>query len=212
MNQTGRYGLSALHFACQRGNYVAVSILLSSTDIDVCIMDKNNDTPLHEASLNGHEKIVERLMLHLELEHPESIASKVNAKNYELQTPLHLACREGHSEVVNTILKHIPEFEERSILTNTRDNEENTPLHLACGSGKEEIVHILILNGADHMSVRRDCVSPMHIAARCGNTAVAMTLLTGSNIVDVYENSNQTPLHYAASHNQVEMVNFLISR
>ena len=126
-----------------------MSILLHSIDIEVCIADKNNDTPLHEACFNGHDKIVENLMLDLELEDPASVPVKANAKNCTLQTPLHLACREGHSEVVNCILKHIPEFDKRSILTNSRDNEENASLHLACGSGKEEIVRILVLNGAD---------------------------------------------------------------
>ena len=125
MNQTGRYGLSALHLACQRGNHIAVSILLRSNDIEVCIADKNNDTPLHEACFNGRDKIVENLMLDLELEDPASVPVKANAKNCTLQTPLHLACREGHSVVVNCILKHIPEFDKRSILTNSRDNEEN---------------------------------------------------------------------------------------
>ena len=212
MNQTGRYGLSALHLACQRGNHIAVSVLLRSNDIDTCVTDKNNDTPLHEACLSGYDKIVEKLMQRLELEDPTSVAVKANLKNYELQTPLHLACREGYNEVVNCILKHIPEFGKRSILTKTRDNEENTPLHLACESGKEEIVRILVLNGADLMSVRRECVSPMHIAARYGYTAVAKTLLTGSNIVDLCNDCNQTPLHFAASHNQVEMISFLISQ
>ena len=207
-----RYGVSALHLACQRGNHSAVNVLLRCNDIDVSKVDKNGDTPLHEACLNGYDRIVEKLMQRLELEDAESVATKANIQNSELQTPLHLACREGHSEVVNSILKHIPDFNLRVILTQTRDNEESTPLHLACESSRDEIVRILVLNGADLLAVKLDDVAPMHIAARYGYTEVAKTLLSGHNAIDVVDDFSQTPLHYAASHNKVEMIVFLLCR
>ena len=50
------------------------------------------------------------------------------------------------------------------------------------------------------------------LAARYGYTAVARTLLMENNVINICEDSNQMQLHYAASHNQVEMIDFLISR
>jgi len=137
----------------------------------------------------------------------------INPQNNESQTPLHLACREGHVDVVKTLLKHITDFEKRSSLTKTRDNEQNTALLLACESGVEEIVRILILNRADLFATRLEEVSAIHIAARYGFIAIAEVLMSsGEDLVDIVEIYNQTPLHYAAESNQVDMINFLIDR
>lgn len=211
MNSKAQYGVSPLHLACQRGNRAAVSVLLRSTEVTVNIKDDNNDTPLHEACLNGFVDIVENLLTRMKLEDPDNV--DINPQNNESQTPLHLACREGHVEVVKTLLKHCVNLNQRGALAQTRDNEDNTALHLACESGIGEIVRILIGNGADLFASKFEDVSSMHIAARYGFVEVAETLLSAEeNLVDINDIYNQTPLHYAAAHNQVEMIDFLLDR
>ena len=213
MNVRARYGISALHFACQRGNKFAVDILLRRDGIIVDIKDDNKDTPLHEACLGGHLGIVESILTYKKLSAPNADQIDLNLTNNELQTPLHLACREGHEEVVKTLLKQFSSLQLRTELTKCRDNEQNTPLHLACESGKEEIVKILMLNGADLFSVKLEDIAPVHIAARYGFTKVVNTLMqSGEDLMSTVEIYNQTPLHYAASHNQMEMISFLIDK
>ena len=211
INAKAQYGVSALHLACQRGNQAAVSVLLRSNDVNVNIKDDNNDTPLHEASLNGFHDIVENLLTRMKLENPDNM--DIDPQNNESQTPLHLACREGHTEVVKVILRHAGDFQKRANLTKSRDNEQNTALHLACESGVEEIVSILIINGAEPSAVKLEDVTPMHIAARYGFVNVAVTLMeTGEKLIDIFEIYNQTPLHYAANHNSVSMIQYLLDQ
>lgn len=186
--------------------------MLRSNDVIVNIKDDNKDTPLHEACLNGFVDIVENLLTRMKLEDPDNV--DINPQNGESQTPLHLACREGHIEVVKSLLKHVgTDLSKRAALTKTRDNEDNTPLHLACESGIGEIATILISNGADLLAVKIEDVSSMHIASRYGFIEVAETLMSaGVDLVNITEIYNQTPLHYAAAHNQVEMINFLLEQ
>lgn len=209
INAKALYGVSALHLACQRGNQAAVSVLLRSNDVIVNIKDDNNDTPLHEACLHGLHDIVENLITRMKLEDPDNL--NLDLQNNESQTPLHLACREGHIEVVKTLLRHAGDFQKRANLTKTVDNEQNTALHLACESGVEEIVSILIVNGAELSAVKLEDVTPMHIAARYGFVNVAVTLMgTGEDLINICQIYNQTPLHYAANHNHVGMIDYLL--
>lgn len=195
--------------ACQNGNKVAVDVLLRCNDINIYIKDTSDDTPLHEACLNGHHDIVEILLKRMKLEDPNTM--EIDAQNTESQTPLHLACREGHVEVVKVFLKHF--FEKRALLCQTRDNEESTALHLACKSGSDEIVKILILNGADLFAKQHKGITAIHIAAQYGFINVARTLMQNvedlTTPVDIY---HRTPLHYAAYYNQMDMIKFLVEK
>jgi ankyrin len=187
-----------------------VEILLECADINLCIKDTSDDMPLHEACLSGHHDIVEALVKRMKQEDPG--LPDVNAQNSESQTPLHLACKEGHAEVVRVILKLLSE-KEKALLHSTRDNEENSALHLACKSGNEEIVELLIQNGANLSDKKLKGITPIHIAVQHGYANVARTLTQYSkaltDLVDIY---HQTPLHYAAAYNQVEMIQFLIEK
>lgn len=154
---------------------------------------------------------MENLVTRMKLEDPDTM--DINPQNCESQTPLHLACREGHVEVVKILLKHVGDYQKRKALVNTRDKEQNTALHLSCESGVEEIVRVLISCGADLLATKLEDVCPIHIAAHYGYTGVTDVLMSAGedlvNNVDIY---NQTPLHYAASHNQIDMIHFLVDR
>lgn len=184
----------------------AVDVLLRSKNIDVSITDSNEDTPLHEACLNGHHHIVQRLLLHIE-------PGDINPKNMESKSPLHLACHEGHARVVQMLLDHVYEKKPGEILVGTEDKEGNTALHLACESGEVRIVRLLMAKGADVTSSKMDNVEPIHIAARYGFKDIASELLTtGESILHSVDGSNRTPLHYAAAQDKVEMITFLLDQ
>lgn len=153
----------------------AVTALLQCESIDVTAQDKNGHTPLHEACLNGHDKIVVKL-----LEYAGTVMSR------ESKTPLH--------QVI--------------------DNEGNTALHLACESGNVVIVTELLSKGANVLALNIREVSPMHLAARCGCKAIAEKLLERDRdgIMRMTDSKGQTPLHYAAAQNQVDMINLLCER
>jgi ankyrin repeat protein len=191
-----------------------VATLLNCKDIDVNVQDDNQDTPLHEASLNGHHEIVQKLLEHMEMAHDGIEA--FNPVNSELKTPLHFACHYGKIEVVQKLLAHVCYNEQNtSCLIETRDNESNTALHLACESGNGAVVSTLVRTGADLLALKQDDVSPMHIAARLGFNHIAEELMTRGareDVVNRLDSGHQTPLHYAAAQNQVEMIKFLLEQ
>ena len=197
--------------ASQRGNQIAADILLRCNDIDVYIKDATQDTPLHEACRSGHHRIVDQLLSKIKLDDHDTIG--IDPQNNESQSPLHLACQEGNVKVVKCIFKHVDDRKTRVALTRTQDSEQNTALHHACASGSEEVVKVLLQNGADVFSKRHENIYPLHIAARHGFIKVAQVLLSScESVMSVVDIHDKSPLHYAATYNEVDMANFLIDR
>lgn len=202
VNAKDKYGETPLHFACSRGNRVAVDVLLASSQIDINIQDKQDDTSLHQACINGDIKIIEKLL---------DKGANCLLSNDERMLPLHLACQEGYTDIVRMML--LKRFEQKSQMVDAIDNEFNQPLHLACTSGKAEMVKILFLNGADPNAVKLSDISPLHIAARDGHVEIADVLLQNPNLdINVNDEHLFTPLHYAARHNRVIMIKFLLAK
>jgi len=114
-----------LHYATMCGLRAFVKMLVVEHPHDVDSRGFDNLTPLHMASLRGHEQVALVLL--------ESGAD-VTAQNDDDQTPLHVASREGHLQVVLTLLKH-------GASTTARDKARITPLHLALNPRHVEDPH-----------------------------------------------------------------------
>ena len=192
--------------ACSRGNLPALKVLIEASDIRLDIPDNNQDTPLHEACLEGDPEVVETLLKKM-----REKGIPLLLPNDERQMPLHIACKEGLDDVVKVILKY--GFDQRQELVKAQDNEFNMPLHLACEGGNKEVVHLLLMNGSDIEAVKEEDVTPLHIAARLGFTDIAKILVEAKrDIVEVSDMSQQTPLHCASQYNQCEMIDFLLDQ
>ena len=201
-------GLTPLAIACQRGNYYGVKRLLQEEHIDINIADKQGSTALHEACEHGSKKIIELLI---------NKGAKISVANAEGVTPLHIACREGCSEVVNLLFLH--SHSEKNVLVGAEDNQGNTALHFAVASGVESIVQVLLMAGTDPVAQKRNEVTPLHIAAHSGHIGVAILLLQYTekshshfNIIEMTDRVQNTPLHFAARHNQCEMIRYLVEK
>merc|ERR1712110_67963 len=82
---------------------------------DVNTTDEEQSTPLHVASLHGHEALVTLLL---------NAKSDPNANDVNLQTPLHCAALKGHTNVVQILLAQQAD-------PNVYDSEDQTPLDWA---------------------------------------------------------------------------------
>ena len=201
-------GLTPLAIACQRGNTFAVEHLLQEENINVNIVDKQFSTALHEACEYGSNKIVKMLC---------NKGAEISRANNDGVTPLHVACREGHSEVVNSLL--LVGHEQKDGLISAKDNQGSVALHYAVESGVQSIVETLLLNGADPIAQKNNHATPLHTAARVGHIAIAGLLLqykeqshVDFSIIEMIDREQNTPLHFAARHNQCEMIRYLVEK
>ena len=141
--------------------------------------------------------------------------AKISAANKDEITPLHIACSEGYIDVVQLLLLH--GHTEKGKLVSATDNQGNTALYYAAESGVNEIVRNLLLAGADPIAQKFNEVTPLHIAARNGHIKIAELLLQYKdiaefNIIEMTEREQNTPLHFAARHNQCEMIRYLVNK
>ena len=217
-----RDGATPLHYACLRGNDIAVEILLSREGIELNKMDNSKETPLHEASLQGHTTVVKQL-----LDKGAILTPKNEKGELPLHTPLHLACIHGHVGVARELLDRTESTDapsdETQNFVNMQDVDGNTALFYACESGNLEMVEYLLDKYANVKLTNENNVTPLHVAARCQHMEVAEALIkrmesvdadqrTPLKSVDVRDADQRTPLHYAAQHNKEDMIGLLLEK
>ena len=118
------YGEYPIHLACKKGDAERLKKILQMPEVDVNVVDYNNNTPLHEAVLNGRIECV-KLLLNF-VPHPtidnffpaiskqgNSPAKKVNryvnllaSDNFE-ETPLQYAVINNQVEILHLILQFL---------------------------------------------------------------------------------------------------------
>ena len=164
--------------------------------------DHHGDTPLHEACLRGNLTIVKELLNH---------GAEIFARNIDSEVPVHAACKEGYVEIVKEILRR--NRDEAKKLAEAHDNRFNAPMHLAVESGDIETVKVLLVAGANPSVQNNDEVLPIHIAAGHGCLDICRILVEDDPNSKNYVDCNlQSPLHYAARANQVQIIKYLISK
>ena len=202
VNVKNSYGKSPFHLACARGNFSAVVELMEHDPTCVKVIDNHRDTPLHEASLQGHLEIVKFLL---------SNSSLALSQNKDSEMPIHMACKGGHVRVVGELLK--PEYGHARTMLNATDASGNAPIHLAVQSGMYELIKLLVFHNAEPNAKNRDGVCPIHVAAAQGHKKVAKALLEcHKDVVDTSDDKKRTPLHHAAMNDQEEMINYLLQQ
>ena len=121
------------------------------------------------------------------------LSDLVNAIDDDGDQPLHIAAECGNAEVVEWILSK----SELDAKVNTSNGNNLTPLFLACLKGYV---------GAEGMGARTDSVK--HKRLRIARLLVEK----GANVNQVREVVNMTPLHWAAFHDDADLVRFLLAK
>ena len=206
-------GWSALHYACQLGDFESVQILLNNRAI-IDAYSNNKRIPLHLAAYRGYPEIVEYLL---------SNESDPNFKDELGCTPLHLAAKKGHVRCIEILLNYDADLY-------CLDFRSWNILHYASFHGHKKAVRFISKYDADYDFLQKMRNSqnklPIEIirdpsikhyfytlwhAAREGNLDLTRNLLNEGE--DVNEQSHfelNTPLHLAVLNNHYLEVKLLI--
>ena len=128
-------GMTALHWAAERGHAVVAELLLSADAAVEATTRVGSYTPLHLASRGGHGSIVRALL--------EAGADPRAATEHSGVTPLHLAAGAvGGARAVSALLNHGAEVDA------TEASSGQTPLMFAAAYNRTEAVVALLEHGA----------------------------------------------------------------
>ena len=124
-------GNPMLLLAIKDGSNGVIDVLLSDKRTDVDLSNKQGETPLMIASIQGDLPVVKLL-----------VKQKSAMVDHIGWTPLHYACTKGHLEVAQYLIAS-------GANVNSESLNGTTPLMMAVQSGNEQLVKLLLDNGAN---------------------------------------------------------------
>jgi len=128
-------GMTALHWAAERGDDVLVSLLLAAGASPSVRTRVGDYTPLHLAARSGSGPAVRALLA-------AGASASVPTSTSGVQ-PIHLAAGSGSVDAVTTLLEHGADV-------NAREREwAQTPLIFAAAANRPAVVRALLARGAD---------------------------------------------------------------
>lgn len=226
VDQTDRFGRSALIVASHRGKKEVVHILLEN-NANYSLLDNKKQSALLAASRKGHDEIVQLLIdknadtsvCDVDGMSPLSIAcmkgytelvkllleakADVTTLNIDGRTPLFIACQEGHIEIVDILVK-------RGADITTCDWQYHTLLTIACERGHYETVSFLLQQTSSLIDKpSKDCRTPLFIACEKGHLNIVNILLQNKADIEKQDNENRSPFYVACRFGHLDVAKLL---
>jgi len=124
-------GSPMLVLATREKSLKVIDVLLGDQNIDVDLSDKNGETPLMMASIDGNLPLVKTLVI----DHKAQL-------DHIGWTPLHYACAKGQLEVAQFLITN-------GAIVDSMSLGNTTPLMMAVQSGNEKLIKLLLDKDAD---------------------------------------------------------------
>jgi len=187
---------TVLHWAASWSWADVVEMLLQRMESGVRAKNSYGETALHIAAQCGNRNIVRLLM-----SRGFDLADKDNQGN----NALHWAAKGQNPEIVLDLLKSNPN------LVNDRCIAWQSPLHLATTWGNLRVVKVLLWSGAQVQATDDFGMTPLHCAAKQGDTRIAGTILQDERVdVNAEDHLGRTPLYIACEWYNKEVVDMLL--
>ena len=181
----------ALIDASKAGNIDMLNLAISDWgDVDAK-GGKLMATPLHYSTVHGHTPIVERLL---------DKGADVEVTDANGETPLHDAATFGRIEIVKMLFTHKADV-------NSVTPEKKTPLDYAIEANAEEVIDYLKQNGG-----KTGSELSIHVAAQRSDNEAIQQHLDANVDINSLDESEATPLDYAAKLDSESTANFLRQR
>ncbi len=168
--------------AVEQGNLSRVKRCIDR-GANIYAKDTDGNTTLINAAFCGHKNVVEFLL---------NQGLSINGPGLNNFTPLHAAAEKGHLEVVKFLVG-------KGANIYAESNRGNNPLHIAALHGRKGIVEFFL---------SRECYTRVSVVDAPG---VTITSYQGVNI-DCASKKGCTPLQYASSSGELEVVKFLVAK
>ena len=200
-------GYTPLHFVCENGSLVLVSLILSDREYRYDMQCSDGKTPLHSACSSGKVYFSMRLkIVRMLLAHRPSLVSAIDNTGC---TALHFSVTTGDSETMSLLLST------ETSLINVQDDQGQTPLHYAClnaGDSQEKVVKLLLAyNECDPNVVDKDGYTPLQLALFRQNYVTVALLLLSSKCNPNTNINGYTPLHFVCDEGDLELVSLILS-
>jgi len=221
----------AMEIAAESGNDALMEILLQDSRAEVGWINKDGQTILHVAALNGSANVVKKLLdkdgtdlakvcngstaLHLAAEGGSELVVKMllnacadpNAVDLNGMVPLHLAAIKGHISVVEALLDGLALVDKQ-----VQDGTGMTALHFAAKSGKDIVARKLLGRQAT-IGTTEQGRTPLHIAAESGHKFVVKVILDFDPAsTDAQDFTGATALYIAAERGHTEVLKILLEQ
>ena len=200
-------GYTPLHFVCEEGDLVLVSLILSDKEYRSDMQCSDGKTPLHSAcssmkvTFSMRPKIIRKL-----LAHQPSLVSAIDNTGC---TALHFAVTTGDYETTSLLLST------KASLINVQDDQGHTPLHYAClntrGNNEEVVKLLLAYNECDPNVVDKDGNTVLQTALSRQNHRAVKLLLLSSKCNPNTNINGYTPLHFVCEEGDLELVSLILS-
>lgn len=185
--------------AATKNNYDLAHKLLF-TGVDINIVDKGGNTPLHRAAWKGHLRIVKLLV-----EHKAAISKGTNMGN----SPLHRAAYNGRINVIRYLLDNNANID-------IECNYGHTPVFAAAHYGQIRELKYLICKSANLSHKNELGQSILHIVAhKCmkNNESIIKLLLDEKkSLIESVDNQGYSPIHsacyFGSLENTITLCNF----